>query len=142
MVILLKKIVQSLGESWDCLDREWQLTAAILTHYGGVPAQGDSIPKLWQKIRIALGDTSCRCGDSAWDSVRRVLELISPTTSFDANDSIYRLLWKLLEALQTPTPDPCDDMNDWGGLSGPIECFEDWGLFAGPITEFEDWGSV
>lgn len=95
LVVLLKKLVQALGEEWHCHDGEWQLVATILEHFGGTPVQGDTIPVLWQKIRIAIGDESCHCGDWEWDSIRRVIDQFL-TDSFRAGDSLYNLVLKFL----------------------------------------------
>lgn len=95
LAVLLKKLVQALGEEWHCHDGEWQLVATILRHFGGTPSQGDTIPVLWQKIRIAIGDEACHCGDWEWDSIRRVIDQFL-TDSFRAGDSLYNLVLKFL----------------------------------------------
>jgi hypothetical protein len=102
LVVLLKKIVQALGEEWHCHDGEWQLVATILRHYGGTPSPGDSLMLLWQKIRIALGDVDCHCGDSEWQAMRRALDQLI-ADMFRVGDSKYNLAWAFLEAL-TGTP--------------------------------------
>jgi hypothetical protein len=66
-----------------------------------------------------------------------------PEFSFRPGDSLNDLLRKLRILLDADiVVDSCADMNDWGGLTGPIVCFEDWGEFVGPIVEFDDWGNV
>jgi hypothetical protein len=139
--VLLRKIVQATGEDFGCPDTsEWALVAALLESYGGTPRPGDTVPFLWEKIRRALGDTSCQCGNAEWNSIQRVLEIISPG-SFRTGDSKYNLLWKLLEGINSGPVD-CVNLNDWGRVNSAPECFEDWGEVANPATEFEDWGSV
>lgn len=98
LVDLLRKLIQALGETWDCGDREWQLVATLVTHFGGSPAQGDSLMVLWQKLRIALGDTDCHCGDEIWDAMRRVLAQMDGD-AFRNGDSRYQLLWRMLESV-------------------------------------------
>lgn len=121
VVVLLRKLLQALGETWDCGDREWQLVAALLTHYGGTPRPGDSVPDLWAKLLRALGDDACHCGDWQWDSMRRVL-LALDATAFRAGDSHYNLLWKMLVAAnETPVPPPVvNPPTFWDSASSPF----------------------
>jgi hypothetical protein len=120
VVVLLRKLLQALGETWDCGDREWQLTASLLTHYGGTPRPGDSVPDLWAKLLRALGDDACHCGDWQWDSMRRVL-LQLDSTAFRAGDSHYNILWKMLVAADSgPTPPVPDPPTFWDSASSPF----------------------
>ena len=95
---LLRKLVQALDEVWTCDDNEWHLVAKILQHYGGVARPGDTIPKLWEKIRIALGDTLCHCGDTEWHSIRRALDQLL-ADSFSVGDSKYNLVFEFLSVV-------------------------------------------
>lgn len=115
---------------------------------------GDDAWNMSIKILGALditGEAGCRCGDSIFDLWRKILDAVRlqlgvpdvPEFSFRPGDWLNVLLRKLRLLLDADIVIvPCDNMNDWGGVLGPIECFEDWGLFSGPIVEFEDWGNV
>lgn len=105
LVVLLKKLVQALDETWECNDDEWHLVAKILTHFGGTPSPGDDIPKLWEKIRIALGNTGCFCGDWEWNSLVRILDQFLAAT-FVAGDAKYNLVLKFLEIVNNGGVDP------------------------------------
>jgi hypothetical protein len=143
VVVLLRKWLQAVGASFGCPDeREYNLVWKLVEHYGGTPRPGDTLPELWQKVLRALGDNTCHCGDWEWNTLKRILDILSPG-SFNPGDSIYQLLRKILDAVNSGvTPVVCATMNDWGGLAGPIVCFEDWGALAGPVTSSDDWGSV
>lgn len=108
VVVLLKKLVQAWGGTVECHDNEWILVSKLAALVGATPAQGDSLMLLWEKIRRALGDETCRCGNSEWNSIQLVLEALTPG-AFSPGDSKYNLLWKLLANNQTPpgpTPPP------------------------------------
>lgn len=79
-------------------DAQWNLLFKIARSYGAIPSPGDTIADLWEKIRIAVGDTSCRCGDNAWQSARRILDILAPG-SFAQGDSEWDLLRKIVDAV-------------------------------------------
>ena len=109
---MLAKWLQAVGEPLPCAPTsggEWLLLAALVTHYGGTPRPGDTMVDLWRKLFFAIGGTGCFCGDSVWDIMRRILDIISPG-SFAPGDSPYNLLRKILFAISgfTPVPPPVD----------------------------------
>lgn len=79
-------------------DGQWGLLHDIAFSYGVIPRPGDTIADLWEKIRIAVGDTACHCGDNSWQSARRILDILAPG-SFAQGDSDYDLLRKIVDAV-------------------------------------------
>lgn len=147
-VALLNKWLQSVGGVSDCGSQsEWFSLAMLVTAYGGQPSSGDTIADLWEKIRIAVGDDTCRCGDNAWQSARRILDTLSPG-SFRPGDSLYNILWRILQAVNaTPVPPPVNPccpppIGDWGSVAMPpgIQC--DFDLVSEAVDCAADWGSV
>jgi hypothetical protein len=129
------------GAEFGCPDeREYNLVWELVEHYGGTPRPGDTLPELWQKVLRALGDDACHCGDWQWNTIKRILDILSPG-SFRPGDSIYNLLFRIVQAISA-VPEDCAGMDNWGGLSGPVVCFENWGGLTGPAVEFDDWGNV
>lgn len=119
IVVLLRKWLQAVGATPGCPDeREYHLLWELVEHYGGTPRPGDSLPDLWSKLLRALGDDACHCGDWQWNTMKRVLDILSPGT-FRPGDSIYQLLWRILEAINaTPVPpeECCLLLMDGGSL--------------------------
>lgn len=104
LTVLLRKWLQAVGAPAGCFDEgEWLLLARLVVHYGGVARPGDSIPDLWSKLLRALGDDSCHCGDWAFNSVQRILDILNPG-SFRTGDSFNNLVRKILEGVNTETP--------------------------------------
>lgn len=146
-VALLNKWLQAVGGVQSCgAPSEWFSLAALVTAYGGQPSSGDTIADLWEKIRIALGDTSCRCGDNAWQSARRILDILSPG-SLRPGDSLYNILWRILQAINaTPVPpvNPCcpPPIGDWGSVAAAATEQCDFDLVSEAVDCADDWGSV
>lgn len=128
LTTLLRKWLQAVDAPAGCLDDgEWMLLSRLVSFYGGTPRPGDTIADLWRKIRVALGSTNCFCGDSAWDSARRILDILNPG-SFRVGDSIYNILFKIVQFVseEEPINECCLEFIVGGpfGLIDSPECLE------------------
>lgn len=104
LVTLLNKWLQAVGGSSGCGPQsEWFSLAGLVTAYGGQPSPGDTIAGLWVKLRFAIDGQDCFCGDSEWQSARRVLDTVNPG-SFRAGDSVYNILFKTVESVSGESP--------------------------------------
>jgi hypothetical protein len=115
VVVLLRKWLQSVGAEFGFPDeKEYNLYWELVQHNGGTPRPGDTLPELWQKVLRALGDNTCHCGDWQWNTIKRILDILSPG-SFRPGDSIYNLLFRIVQAVSSVVPPVvvcCLDLED------------------------------
>lgn len=95
---LLQAWLTAIGGTPGTGDAQWNLLFKIAVSYGAIPAPGDTISDLWEKIRWGVGGEFCFCGDNAWQSARRILDMLSPG-SFAQGDSDFDLLRKIVDAV-------------------------------------------